>query len=444
MNATRAGTLDHTRAATSNAVPLFVIGVLFFIFGFVTWLNGSLIPFLRVICQLTTMEALFVTFAFYISYTILALPMAAILARTGYRSGMALGLGVMAIGALIHIPAAYAGSYAIFLVGLFTLGAGLTILQTASNPYIVLLGPIESAARRISIMGVVNKGAGVIVPLIFAALVMDGLGDPKALEAEMLTPAAREAIANRLVVPYLAIAGVLIGLIALVRFAPLPDVTPSAAETEADNGSIMAHPRLLLGAITLFFYMGLEVIAGDTIGLFGAELGVQGFAVLTSYTMACMVVGYILGIVLIPRYVDQRHALMACGIGGLMATLGVLITSAKSSAISAALWGWSGIPTIPDPLTCVALMGLANALVWPTVWPLAIDGLGRHTARGSAILIMAIAGGALLPLVFGWLANLFGIQQAYWLAVPCYAVILYFGWRGALRGKSVPARVGAH
>ena len=393
--------MKTVQAARGGPAPaLAIIGLLFFVFGFVTWLNGSLIPFLKVVCQLTTLEALLVTFAFYVAYAVMALPMSLILARTGYRRGMALGLLVMAVGALLHIPAALTQRYGLFLAGLFTLGTGLTILQAASNPYIVLLGPVESAARRISLMGIVNKGAGVAVPLLFSALVVGKLGDPAALARSAATAADRAALAQRLVVPYAVMAVVLLGLVLLIARAPLPEVQPATPDHPEAEGGLLAHPRLWLGALALFAYVGVEVLAGDTIGLFGAALGLAGFARLTAYTMGAMVLGYVLGIALIPRLVPQRAALIGCGLAGLMLTLGVLATSPASAALSHALWGWAGVPELPDPVACLALLGLANALVWPTIWPLAIDGLGRHTARGS--------------------------QQAYWLALPCYALILAY------------------
>ena len=409
-----------------------IIGVLFFVFGFVTWLNGSLIPFLKAICHLTPAEALLVTFAFYIAYAVTALPMSAILARTGYRAGMALGLGIMAVGALLHIPAAYLANFPLFLIGLFTLGTGLTILQTASNPYIVLLGPIESAAMRISLMGIINKTAGVIVPLVFASVVLSDLGDPAVLAHSQVTPEVAQALAARLVLPYLAMAAVLLMLVGLIRLAPLPEIEPEA-ETQAgrERTSIFHYPQLVLGVATLFAYVGLEVLAGDTIGLFAQSLGVARFATLTSFTMGFMVIGYALGVALIPRFVSQSTALAACALAGLVATAGILLSSSASSAISAMLWGWLGLPAIPDPVFFVASMGLANSLVWPAVWPLALDGLGRFTARGSALLIMAIAGGAIIPLVFGWISGVIGdMQQAYLIAVPCYALILFYALKG--------------
>lgn len=425
-------------AVRSRAQPvaIMIVGLLFFIFGFVTWLNGSLIPFLKIICELDNTEAFLVTFAFYIAYTVMALPMSAVLARTGYRNGMAVGLAIMAAGALVHIPAALTASFPLFLIGLFTLGTGLTVLQTASNPYIVLLGPAESAARRISMMGVVNKTAGVIVPMVFAAVVLARLGDAGTLAAEHLTPGMRRMLAGELVLPYAAMAAILILLVGLVRFAPLPDVAPEPMVHEPVVRKLRHRPQLMLGALTLFAYMGMEVVAGDTIGMLGAHLGMRNFLSLTSYPMAFMVIGYVLGIFLIPHVLSQRAALILSGIAGLAATAGVLFSSAQSVALSRLLWGWTGIPLLPDPVFFVAVMGLAHALVWPTVWPLALKGLGDSTARASAVLIMAISGGAILPLIFGWLSTrLPTMQDAYIVAIPCYALILFYGWKGCTMAR---------
>jgi glucose/galactose transporter len=428
----------------SQPVAVAIIGMLFFVFGFVTWLNGSLIPFLKIVCGLDNVEAFLVTFAFYIAYTVMALPMAAVLTRIGYRSGMALGLAIMALGALIHIPAAFAASFPLFLVGLFTLGTGLTVLQTASNPYIVLIGPAESAAKRISIMGVVNKAAGIVVPLVFASLVLARIGNVDIYAHHAPTHAVKHMLAARLVLPYLAIAAILLVLVGFVRFAPLPDVTPEPIAAGHDSDRLIDHPRLVLGVLTVFAYMGMEVIAGDTIGLFGQHLGLPNFLSLTSYTMAFMVLGYSLGILLIPRLFSQRTALIGCGVAGLAATMAVLLTSPQSNAVSAALWGWSGMATLPDPVFFVATLGLAHALVWPTVWPLALRGLGDATPRASALLIMAISGGALIPLLFGWLSNaVTDIQHAYLVALPCYSIILFYGWKGCLLERW-PGRYASH
>ena len=402
-----------------------IIGVLFFIFGFVTWLNGSLIPFLKVICDLNEFQALFVTFAFYIAYTVMALPMAYLLEKTGYKNGMALGLAVMVAAALLFIPAAMSASFILFLIALFTLGTGLTVLQTASNPYIVCIGDIKSAAMRISIMGLINKSAGVIVPLLFSAFILSGIGSIEDLSSE-----AKEALALKLITPYIIMAVVLRGLIALVKFSSLPELE-FPKETQEKEKSIFEFPRVVLGAIALFFYVGIEVIAGDTIGLYGQHLGMENYTALTSFTMIFMVLGYLIGVVFIPKYLLQEKALLLSSFFGVLFLLGVASSSTQSSTISEILWGWSGVRTLPDTITFVALLGFANALVWPTIWPLALEGLGRHTAKGSALLIMAIAGGAILPLIFGKIAQVSGdMQSTYLIGIVCYAFILFYAIKG--------------
>ena len=405
----------------TSFVPMAIIATLFFIFGFVTWLNGSLIPFLKVLCDLNDFEALFVTFAFYISYTVMALPMALLLEKTGYKNAMAIGLLVMAIGSLLFIPAALTGEFYIFLVALFSLGTGLTILQTASNPYVVLVGPMESAAMRISIMGLINKSAGVLAPLAFSAYVLSGIGS-----IEYLSTLEMDTLANKLIKPYIMMAIILIGLALLIKFSALPEL--KFEEDPYDDESIFAFPQVVLGSIALFFYVGVEVIAGDTIGLYAQNLGVLNATSLTSYSMAFMVFSYLIGIFLIPKYLSQEKALIGSAILGIMLLFGVAFSSIQSSAISEIIWGWSGIATLPNSVAFVALLGLANALVWPTIWPLALKDLGKHTAKGSALLIMAIAGGALIPLAYAKLAQWSGnAQVSYLIGVVSYAFILAYG-----------------
>jgi MFS transporter, FHS family, L-fucose permease len=406
----------------SSFFPMIIIGVLFFLFGFVTWLNGSLIPFLKVICDLSEFQALFVTFAFYIAYTFMALPMAYVLERTGYKNGMALGLGVMVVGSLLFIPAALSAEFLLFLIALFTLGTGLTILQTASNPYVVHIGPIKSAAMRISIMGLINKTAGVLVPLIFSALI---LSDMPILSSDTLSQLQIDELASRLVTPYIIMALVLSFLIALVKFSSIPEL--EFDESESSDDSILAHPQLILGVVALFFYVGIEVIAGDTIGLYAQSLGVSNATTLTSYTMVFMVFGYLIGVAFIPKFLSQEKALLLSSIFGILFVFGAAFGSTSSQGISEILWGWSGVATLPDSITFIALLGLANALVWPTIWPLALNGLGKLTAKGSALLIMAIAGGAILPLIFGKLSELLGsMQEAYLIGIFCYVFILIY------------------
>ena len=421
----------------SSVLPMMIIGILFFIFGFVTWLNGSLIPFLKVICELNEFQALFVTFAFYIAYTFMALPMSYVLHKTGYKNGMALGLAIMAVGALLHIPAALTANFMFFLVGLFVLATGLTILQTASNPYIVYIGPKESAAMRISIMGLINKSAGVLVPIVFTVVILSGMGNISEEHIASLDPVQHSQLLSdlslRLIQPYIIMAIALVLLIALVKFSALPelDFDDDKELASDEKKSITQYPQIILGALALFAYVGVEVIAGDTIGLYGSSLNVANFAGLTSYTMVFMVIGYLIGIFGIPRYISQEKALIGSAIAGSFCILGVMFSSTESTWIAGYIWGWSGIPVLPNTITFVALMGLAHALVWPSIWPLALEGLGKYTAQGSALLIMGISGGAILPLIFGKLSQTLGDTQfAYIVGLPCYLFILFYALVG--------------
>jgi len=381
-----------------------IIGILFFIFGFVTWLNGSLIPFLKLILNLSDFEALFVTFSFYIAYIVMALPMSYLLNRYGYKNGMMIGLAIMSVGSLLFIPAALYATYSLFLTALFTLGSGLTILQTASNPFVVALGDKKSAAKRISIMGIINKTAGVLVPLLFTALIFS---DINSFDTSHLTQLDKDALASRLITPYLIMAITLFGLIGLVKFSNLKEINFQDDNADAKT-NILAYPQVILGAIALFFYVGIEVIAGDTIGLYGASLGLENYTMFTSITMVFMVIGYTLGIFLIPKFLSQEKALLLSALFGILFLVGVLSTDGVTS------------------LFFVATLGLSNALIWPTIWPLALDGLGKHTAQGSAMLIMGIAGGAVLPLLFGKIADMSSIEYGYTLGFVSYGFILYY------------------
>jgi glucose/galactose transporter len=408
------------------ALAMTFIGLMFFILGCATWLNGSLIPFLKIACNLNNFQSLWVTFAFYIAYTLMALPSAAILRRTGYRSGMSIGLAVMALGALLFIPAARTASYPLFLLALFTLASGMTLMQTAINPYIVCIGARESAATRISIMGLFNKTAGVLVPLAFSSMMLADIGS----FADSTLP--RGELAQRLVFPYALMAAGLLAMAVLVRLAPLREIPGQQAPGDGGTSrwGVLQFPRLVLGALALFVYVGVEVIAGDTIGLYGHSLQVENFGILTSYTMGFMVAGYIVGIVAIPRWLSQKQALLLSALCGLLFALGVLQGSATGTGLSQAMLGWLGVPAVPDSVMFLAMLGFANALVWPAIWPLALEGLGRYTASGSALLIMGIAGGALLPMLYGHLSDISGSQAAYWLLLPCYALILFYAVKG--------------
>ena len=420
--------------ARSERRALALMAGLFALFGCVTWLNGVLIPFLKLVCQLDTFEALLVTFAFYIAYFVMALPSARVLAVTGYRRGMALGLAVMAAGTVAFVPAALLRSYGIFLAGLFIQGTGLCLLQTATNPYVIILGPPESAARRVSIMGVCNKLAGAISPMLLGALVFADFGRLQAAGHAPLDAAALGRLAHRLILPYVGLA---IGLLALtigVERSGLPEPREPPAERERREGdapcdgfSLWRHPLLLFGFWALFFEMALEVISGDTIVLYGQALHfpIQTARFFASLTLAAMVVGYLLGIAFIPRRVSQERALALSAGTGLVLTGAIVITHGMVSVLM------------------VAALGFANAVLWPAIFPLALTGLGEHTKTGAAVMIMAIVGGAVVPPCYGLLARAVGNQMAYVSLFPMYAVILCYALYARRRIGAPGASTGA-
>ena len=410
----------------SYFTSLFLVGCLYFIFGFVTWLNGSLIPFLQTACELTDFQAYLVTFAFYISYFVMALPSSYILNKTGFKKGMSLGLAIMAVGSIIFIPAANERNYTYFLTGLFMQGVGLAVLQTAVNPYVTILGPEATAAKRISIMGIANKAAGISSPLILASLLLKGI-DPLNAQLKTITDAAQrtlilDELAQRIVNPYIIMTIVLLILAVLILASPLPNLKDEEANPEelkdTDKSSITAHPYLFLGAIAIFLYVGVEVIAGDTIINYGKyfDMPMDNAKFFSSITLTCMVGGYFLGIALMPKYITQENALKVCAILGIVLTAGVLLTSGITSVI------------------LVACLGLSHSLMWPAIFPMSLKGLGRHTKQGAAFLIMGIAGGAILPLIYGQLADTTNRQMAYMIMIPCYLYILYFAVKGHLVG----------
>jgi FHS family L-fucose permease-like MFS transporter len=402
-----------------------IIGGLFFIFGFITWLNGTLIPFLQLACELTQADALLVTFAFYMAYFFLALPSSVILQKTGFKKGMSLGLLIMAGGALIFVPAASTRSFGLFLTGLFVQGMGLALLQTASNPYISIIGPIESAARRISIMGICNKVAGVLSPLILSAIVLEGADALKKRFEAVGDVQIREQLlaelAGRVIAPYVVMA-VALGLLALmIRLSPLPEIEAEETAPRGDGRaatSIFQFPHLWLGALCIFVYVGVEVMAGDVIGSYGQKLGLSLDVTkrLTSATLASMVVGYCAGIALIPKFLSQQRALTVSAVVGIVfATVAVLTHGYVS-------------------ILFIALLGLANALMWPAIFPMGIDGLGRFTKTGSALLIMGISGGAVIPQIWSRLlvdrVQMPAQAAFFWTTLPCYLYILYYAVAG--------------
>jgi FHS family L-fucose permease-like MFS transporter len=429
---------------TNHHLALLIIGALFFCFGFLTWVNGTLIPYLRIACELRSDTLSFlVATSFFLAYMVMAIPSSYVLNRTGYKKGMSLGLLIMAAGTLLFIPAALIRSYVLFLTGLFITGTGLALLQTASNPYLIVLGPIESAGSRISIMGICNKVAGIIASMVFGYI---ALGDADQITASLptLPPAARTALldelASRVINPYIIITLVLVALAVSIYYSALPDIDDQGNESSDDaqtrKTSVFQFPHLLLGVLAIFLYLGVEVLAGDTIISYGKSQNIplSTAKFFTTATLACMLLGYLVGIFAIPKYLSQQNALKGCAILGVAFSTVALVTNGYLSVLF------------------IALLGLANSLMWPAIFPLAIDGLHKFTKKGSALLIMGIGGGAIIPLIYGLLADhstqglvqegvpvhiatATAARNAYWIALPCYLYILYYAIRGYKAGR---------
>jgi FHS family L-fucose permease-like MFS transporter len=431
---------NNTISKKTTVSPIVIIGALFFIFGFITWLNSVLIPYLKIACQLTNnFQSYFVATAFYVACLVMAKPSAWVLKLFGFKNGMSAGLVIMAIGAVIFIPAAITRVYVFFLVGLFIQGSGMAILQTAANPYITILGPVESAAKRISIMGICNKGGGILAPIALGAVVLKNI-DGFAANLAKLNPAQKIAelneLASRVILPYILLIIVLLILAVLIYFSGLPEIdtdhedeTVAAANT--GKTSIFHFPHLIIGVIALFLYVGAEVIAGDSIIAYGAALHIplSTAKFFTSFTLGSMLAGYVIGIICIPRYITQQKALVVSAILGIIFTIAALLTRQYASVLF------------------IALLGLANALMWPAIWPLALAGLGRYTKIGSSMLIMGIAGAAVFPPLYGFLVDHFktgmglaaSARMSYLILLPLYLFVLYFAAYGYKKGKSVDA-----
>jgi glucose/galactose transporter len=413
-------------------ISIMLIGMMFFIFGFVSWANSILIPYFKIACELTNFKAYLVTFAFYISYFIMSVPASYVLKSIGFKKGMMLGFWIMSIGAFIFIPAAMNRAYPIFLLGLFTLGTGLAILQTAANPYITLLGPKESAAQRISIMGICNKGAGILAPLAFAAVILKATDSDLFKSLEHMSGANRNLALNeliqRVIVPYFCV-GILLFLLGLaVRFSPLPEIetdeeNEETTQANSNKTSILQFPHLILGAVAIFLHVGTQVIAIDTVIGYAGSMNIQLMEakIFPSFTLAATIFGYIIGIICIPKYVSQVNALRTCTILGLLFSFGILMTSGNVELVGL---------NVDISICFVVLLGLANSLIWAGIWPLALDGLGKFTKIGASILIMGLCGNAILPLFYGYFADLYDLRLAYAVLIPCYLYLIFYAIKG--------------
>lgn len=413
-------------------ISILIIGLMFFIFGFVSWANSILIPYFKIACELTNFQAYFVTFAFYISYFVMSVPASYLLKTIGFKNGMMIGFWTMAIGAFIFVPASLGRTYPVFLLGLFTLGAGLAILQTAANPYITVLGPKDRAAQRISIMGICNKGAGILAPLIFAAVILKATDSTLFKQLPAMSGnfknAALDEFIRRVTVPYAFVGTVLFGLGLMIRFSPLPEIdteheTAEVAEANSGKTNIFQFPHLILGAIGIFLHVGTQVIAIDTVIGYAGSMNIQLLEakVFPSYTLFVTICGYIIGIIAIPRVISQVNALRFCTLLGTLFTLLIIFTKGDVRILG---------HSTDISIWFVVLLGLANSLIWAAMWPLALDGLGKFTKLGASILIMGLCGNAILPLFYGYFADRVDLRSAYWVLFPCYLYLVFYAIYG--------------
>ena len=399
--------------------PLLIIGVLFGVFGFAAWLNSILVPFFQITLQLSTVQTTLVTFAFFIAYVVMALPSAWVLKKVGFKSGLVIGLVVLALGSLLFIPAAYSRTYGLFLAALFVMGSGQALLQTAANPYVTLLGPMESAGQRNSFMGLCNKLAGIVSQRFVGPILLLN-ADVLLLRLKKVTGADKEAILTemslRVISPYWIITIFLIVLAVVIYFIKLPPVADDDSEEiqQGKRSSIWLYPNLVLGVLALFCAEGIESITSYYIIPYGQSMGFSTASsqVFVDYIIYIMLAGYFCGMVLIPKYFLQRTALAVSSILGIFFAIGAITTSGIFS------------------VSCVLGMGFCNAFNWPCIWPLAIDGLSGYIKTASAMLIMAIAGDAVLPILYAQLNEWGGVKTGLYLIFVLYAVIFYYAVYG--------------
>ncbi|MBX0289235.1 sugar MFS transporter [Hymenobacter sp. HSC-4F20] len=453
-------TSTATAPARSYALPMAAMTSLFFLFGAVTNFNDVLMPYLKDVCQLTDLQSSLVQSAFFGAYFLMSLPAGYVLKRLGYQRGIVLGLLVMAAGALLFIPAANSRTFGVFLLGLSVLGAGVTLLQVAANPYVSILGPASRAASRVSIVGVANNFGGTLSPLLGGMLLFGGSAALKAQLAELPTAQRLAQEATLVKGPYIGLAiflAILAGAFALLRLPNLEGMestkqTESESDAPAIRRSPLEFPHLVMGIVAIFVYVGVEVGLGSFLIRYGEAQNItqlSGFtqtlvsglnvavnfvavlvgqapapidttagftkavgAVLVSSYWFGSLVGRVVGIPLLSR-INSRLALVA-----VCATAVLLVFASISTQGETALW-------------FIVLCGLMNSIMWPVIFPLAIYGLGSLTKQGSSYLIMAIVGGAIIPLIIGWVAtNGGGLRVAFIIPALCYAYLLFYSLRG--------------
>ena len=423
-------------SSTGNQInynaPLAVLTTLFFMWGFLTCLNDIIIPHLKAVFELNYAKAMLIQFAFFTAYFVMSLPSGVIVTKLGYKNGIIIGLGGAAIGCLMFYPAAGARSYALFLLALFVLASGITLLQVAANPFVAVLGKPETASSRLTLTQAFNSLGTTIAPQ-FGSLLILSTAAKSAAEIAQMTPEAAEsyrlAEASSVQIPYLGLAGALVLLaiaIAAFKLPRIEDVTPSVVPIEGDTRkSAWNYRHLVLGALAIFLYVGGEVAIGSFLVNYFKEPHIGGLtesegAKLVSFYWGGAMVGRFIGTATLRMYKPTKvltvHALAAAAL--------VLITMATTGKL--AMWS-------------VIAVGLFNSIMFPTIFTVAIDGLGKHTSQGSGILCMAIVGGAIVPVLQGALADAVGIQYGFIIPVLCYLYIAWYGAKGLAPAKQAAA-----
>ena len=418
-------------SAGKTAASIAIIACLFFIFGFTTWINAILIPYFKIACELNTAQSLLVTFAFYIAYFVMAVPAARLLNRVGFKKGIMVGFWIMSAGALIFVPAALTRTYGIFLAGLFSIGTGLAVLQPAANTYITLIGSKERAAQRMSIMGVCNKTAGIVAPLLLAAFLLRPTDTELFKQLPLMEPAVRAAaldeLIRRVIVPYVCLAALLFGFGLFVRFSPLPEIDTDSDQSEVGTGSkktsILHFPYLVLGAAAIFLHVGSQVVGINTVIGYAQSLHVPLLEakVFPSYILSVTMLGFLLGIVLIPRHIGHLGVLRVCTTSAIALTLLFFAVRGQVTLLG---------HTADASLWVLVALGLSNSLMYSTIWPLALKGLGPFTKLGGSVLVMGLSGSAVVPLIYGAFADRYGPHAAYWVLLPCYLYLAYYAYAG--------------
>ncbi len=387
--------------------PLAIIGLFFFSIGFALGINSYLMPVLKNAMHISGAASSLLLAATFIPFLLFGIPATHCIRLIGYKRTMALSFAIFAVAFALFILAAKQNSLTWFLIASFVSGAANAVLQASVNPYVTILGPLDSAARRISCMGISNKLAWPVTTLFITLVIGKGIGDTQLSD---------------LYLPFTIIIAIflLLGVIALL--APLPDVkaagedesdTTTASNSYADGKtSILQFPHLLLGCLALFLYVGVETISLATATGYAQSLGLEGdnYGFIPSVGM---IVGYVCGVIFIPRYLSQAAAMRICAIIALVGSIAVAV--------------------VPNPVfsvCCIFLMALGCSLMWPALWPLAMADLGKFTKAGSSLLTMAIAGGAVMPWLQGLVQDAFSYQTSYWVSVPCFLFILYYGLAG--------------